>query len=72
MCSSDLTPEFVTVNLPTLVIWAEADIALPLALLDGLDAFVPQMKLVRVAGASHWIVHEQPQRVAAEIDAFLS
>ena len=66
------TPEFVTVNLPTLVIWGEADIALPPALLDGLDDFVPQMKLVRVPGASHWIVHEQPQRVAAEIDVFLS
>ena len=66
------TPEFVTVNLPTLVIWGEADIALPPALLDGLDDFVPQMKLVRVPGASHWIVHEQPQRVAAEIDVFLA
>ena len=66
------TPEFVTVNLPTLVIWGEADIALPPALLGGLDAFVPQMKLVRVPSASHWIVHEQPQRIAAEITAFLS
>ena len=66
------TREFVTVNLPTLVIWGEADIALPPALLDGLEDFVPQMKLVRVPGASHWIVHEQPQRVAAEIDVFLS
>ena len=66
------TPEFVTVNVPTLVIWGEADIALPPPLLDGLEAFVPQMKLVRVPGASHWIVHEQPQRIAAEIDGFLS
>lgn len=66
------TPEFVTVNLPTLVIWGEADTALPPALLDGLEPFVPQMHLVRVSGASHWIVHEQPSLVAAEIEQFLT
>ncbi len=66
------TPEFVTVNLPTLVIWGEADTALPLGLLDGLEAFVPRMKLVRVPGASHWVVHEQPDLVAAAIEAFLA
>ena len=64
-------PEFVTVLLPTLVLWAEADTALPIALIDGLATFVPKMKLVRLAGASHWVIHEQPARVAAEIDAFL-
>jgi epoxide hydrolase 4 len=68
----NFTPEFVTVNLPTLVIWGEADTALPPALLDGLEPFVPQMHLVRVPGASHWIVHEQPGLVATEIDRFLS
>ena len=41
------------------------------ALIDGLAAFVPKMKLVRLPGASHWVIHEQPVRVAAEIDAFL-
>jgi pimeloyl-ACP methyl ester carboxylesterase len=60
-------PEFVTVTIPTHVIWAEADVALPKALLDGLDAFVPQMTLTRVPGASHWIVHEQPALVLAEL-----
>lgn len=60
-------PEFVTVKLPTHVIWAEADVALPLVLIDGLEAFVPQLTLTRVPGATHWIVHEQPARVEAEI-----
>lgn len=59
--------EFVTVNLPTHVIWGEADIALPKSLLDGLEAFVPQLTITRVPDASHWIVHEQPQLVLAEI-----
>jgi epoxide hydrolase 4 len=66
------TPEFVTVNVPTLVIWGEADTALPLGLLDGLEPFVPQMRLVRVPGASHWIVHEQPALVADEMGQFLT
>jgi epoxide hydrolase 4 len=68
----NFTPEFVTVKLPTLVIWGEADTALPPGLLDGLEPFVPHMRLVRVPGASHWIVHEQPALVVAEIEQFLA
>ena len=64
--------EFVTVQLPTLVIWAEDDIALPVGLLDGLEAFVPAMRLVRVPGATHWIVHERPQFIASEIERQLA
>jgi len=66
------TPEFVTVTVPTLVIWAEDDLALPVSLLDGLEAFVPAMRLVRVPGATHWIVHERPAFIAAEIERQLA
>jgi len=62
----------VTTLVPTRVVWAEDDVALPLALLDGLEDFVPTLQVVRVPGASHWIVHEQPERVAAEIEAALA
>ncbi len=65
------TPEFVTVQVPTLVVWGEADVALLPALLDGLEVYVPRMRLVRVPGATHWIVHEQPALVAREIEAAL-
>jgi pimeloyl-ACP methyl ester carboxylesterase len=61
----------VTVSVPTLVIWAEGDTALPPALLDGLDVYVPDMRLVRVPGATHWIVHERPGLIAAEIEGAL-
>ena len=63
--------EAVTVRVPTLVIWAEDDIALLLGLIDGLEAYVPDLRLVRIAGASHWIVHERPERIAAEIESVL-
>lgn len=64
-------PEFVTVNLPTQVIWGEADRALLPGLLAGLERFVPRLSLQRVADAGHWIIHEQPALVAALIRAFL-
>jgi pimeloyl-ACP methyl ester carboxylesterase len=69
--SLQLPPEMVTVRVPTLVVWAEADVALPPALLDGLQAYVPDMRLVRVPGATHWIIHERPALVAQEIERAL-
>jgi epoxide hydrolase 4 len=54
------------------VVWAEDDIALPPSLVDGLDAFVPELRLVRVPGATHWIVHERPQLIAREIERELA
>jgi epoxide hydrolase 4 len=68
----EFAPEFVTVNVPTLVIWAEEDSALPPSLIDGLEAYIPRMRLVRVPGATHWIIHEQPELVAAEIERELA
>ena len=59
----------MTVRVPTQVIWGEADIALPPVMLDGLAAFVPDLTVQRVPGATHWIVHEQPALIAASITA---
>jgi epoxide hydrolase 4 len=70
--SITFAPEFVTVKVPTLVVWAEDDIALPVALIDGLEPFVPHMRLVRVPGATHWIVHERPAFVATQIEQHLA
>lgn len=64
-------PKLVSVNLPTTVLWGDADIALPPALLDGLEAFVNPLEIQRVAGASHWIVHEQPALLEATIARML-
>jgi len=59
------------VRVPTLVLWGERDRALLTGCIEGLDALVPRLKLVRVPEASHWIVHEQPARVVSEIEAFV-
>lgn len=63
----DLPDEAVTVRVPTTVLWGERDIALRPGLLDGLERWVPQLEVVRVPGASHWIVHEQPDLVVRTI-----
>jgi pimeloyl-ACP methyl ester carboxylesterase len=67
-----LPPELLRVELPTLVLWAMDDIALPPALVDGLATYVSNMQLKKVPGASHWIVHEQPALVAHALQDFLS
>ena len=55
-----LPPSVVNVAVPTTVLWGMADHALRPGLLDGLADWVPGVKIHRHAGASHWIVHEQP------------
>lgn len=67
-----LPPELATVRVPTRVVWADRDIALLPVLLDGLDRWVQPLEVVHVPDATHWIVHEQPQRVIAEVEAALS
>lgn len=67
-----LPHDALTITLPTLVIWGMQDTALLPALVDGLDAWIPDLTLHKVEDASHWIVHEQPGLVAALLAAFLA
>jgi pimeloyl-ACP methyl ester carboxylesterase len=71
LLSLQLDPQRVSVQRPTLVIWGEDDVALLPGLLDGLDAYVPDLRLVRVAGATHWIVHERPDLIAGQLQRHL-
>jgi pimeloyl-ACP methyl ester carboxylesterase len=59
------------VKVPTLVIWGEADKALLPGCLEGLGECVPDLRVVRVPSASHWIVHERPDLVCGEIERFI-
>lgn len=64
--------EMLVVHLHTLVIWGMGDIALPPALLDDLESYVPRMELKPVEGATHWVIHEQPALVAQHLHDFLA
>ena len=66
-----LPDSMLTVTVPTLVLWGMDDPALLPGLLDGLPGWVPQLQLRQVEKASHWIVHEHPERVALELQRFL-
>lgn len=68
----DLPRDMLTVSLPTLVIWALDDVALPPVLIDGLDDYIGRLTLKTVPGASHWIVHEKPQLIASFLQQFLT
>ncbi len=57
-------------KVPTLVLWGEGDRYLGPELLDGLDALVPDLKLVRIPGASHWLPADAAERVNGELIAF--
>jgi pimeloyl-ACP methyl ester carboxylesterase len=65
-----LDPAQFRVRVPTLVLWGEADHALPSRLLDGLDELVDDLTIERLPDATHWLAHEEPQRIAVTIHAF--
>ena len=63
--------EALRIDVPTLLLWAQDDVALLPCLTEGLDAHIPDLKLVPIEQATHWVIHEQPARVIAEISGFL-
>lgn len=67
-----LSDEDFMVRVPTTVLWGEQDRALLPGLLHGLARWVPDLRIVRVPEASHWIVHEAPARVIALIQQLLA
>lgn len=68
----DLPAETMRVAVPHLVLWGEADTALLPSCLEGLDRFAPHLTVKKVPGASHWILHEKPDDVAAAIADFVA
>ena len=59
-------------KIPTLVIWAMDDLALPASNLEGLGAIVPDLTIVKVPDCGHFVTWEAPQAFNAALDAFLT
>ena len=59
------------VSVPTLVIWGEKDTALLTGNLNGLEKFVPNLTIKRIADGTHWVIHEQPELVNRYIREFI-
>ena len=56
--------------IPTLVIWALDDIALPPENLDGMDEVVTDLTIARISDCGHFVPWEAPEAVNAAMDAF--
>ena len=64
-------PAVPPLTIPTLVIWALEDFALPPENLEGIDELVKDLTLVKVPGSGHFVPWEAPAAVNAAMDGFL-
>lgn len=58
--------------IPTLVIWAMDDMALPPCNLDGMDKLVTNLTVEPVHDCGHFVPWEAPEKVNAALDRFLA
>jgi pimeloyl-ACP methyl ester carboxylesterase len=66
-----LDPADFMVRVPTLVVWGMRDAALLPGNLDGLEECVPDLRIERLPEASHWVMHEEPERLNQLIREFI-
>ena len=67
-----MPPPLPALAIPTLVIWALDDLALPAENLEGMDAIIPDLTVVKVPDCGHFVPWEAPEAVNAALDAFLA
>jgi pimeloyl-ACP methyl ester carboxylesterase len=59
------------IDKPVLVLWGDEDRHLGRELAEPRPDLVPNARVKHVAGATHWLHHERPELVTAEVAAFL-
>ena len=59
------------IELPTLVVWGENDVALDLICLDGTERYVRDLAVKRLPGVSHWVQQDAPEAVNGLLQEFL-
>ncbi|MFN7159302.1 MAG: alpha/beta fold hydrolase, partial [Erythrobacter cryptus] len=65
-------PTLPKLTIPTLVIWAMDDLALPPENLEGLEEIIDPLTIVRVPDCGHFVPWEAPEAVNAAMEAFLA
>lgn len=65
-------PPLPKLAIPTLVIWAMDDLALPAENLEGLDELIDDLTVVKVHDCGHFVPWEAPDKVNAAMDEFLA
>jgi len=64
-------PDLPDLTIPTLVVWAMDDLALPPENLEGLDEIIDPLTIVPVPDCGHFVPWEAPDAVIAAMDQFL-
>jgi len=59
------------INVPTLVIHGMKDVALTPKILNGLEDYVKDLKIVKIEDASHWVMVDAPDIVNSNIRKFI-
>ncbi len=62
---------YPAIDVPTLMLWGEADVALTKATTYGTDEFVRDLTLRYLPAVSHWVQQAAPDAVNAMLEAFL-
>jgi pimeloyl-ACP methyl ester carboxylesterase len=62
---------YPVIDVPTLLIWGEADVALAKATTFGTERYVRDLTLRYLPGISHWVQQDAPETVNAMLAAFL-
>ncbi len=63
---------FPKLAIPTLVVWAMDDLALPPSNIEGIEKLVPDVTVVPVHDCGHFVIWEKPDAVNAAMERFLA
>ncbi len=69
--TTELTPKLPSMQAPTLLLWGVDDRFQPSYYARRLQDDIPNCELVRIEGARHFVMLEQPQQMIREISRFL-
>ncbi|MBL0088986.1 MAG: alpha/beta hydrolase [Ideonella sp.] len=72
MSVPDLMGASGVVDVPTLVVWGDRDGSFPAQCLDGLERWVPRLRIHRETEGGHWLLREQPALAADLLASFLA
>lgn len=64
--------EFPQLAIPTLVVWAMDDLALPASNIEGIEKLVPAVEVEPVYDCGHFVIWEKPEAVNAAMERFLA
>ena len=69
---NEMKGKFPAIDVPTLIIWGDDDVALDPSCIEGVEVYVPNVTIRRLPGVSHWVQEQVPETVNRMVTAFLA